>query len=79
MASFFSSSFDAATTATPTDVALADTVEAPTKDGFKEEVADEIAGTDRIFDEQPTEEAEQMAPLLLIKIFQQISITVIDK
>ena len=42
--SFSSSSLDVATTAAVADTALADGVEAPAKECFKEETADETAG-----------------------------------
>ena len=46
MSFFFSSSFDAATTATAINVASADVIEAPSKDGSDEEVADGTAEAD---------------------------------
>ena len=47
MPSFFSSSFDVATTATTMNAAPADNVEAPAKD--EEEVTDETAGCNGLF------------------------------
>ena len=46
VSSFFSSSFDAATTATPMDVTPVDAVKEPAKDGLKEKTADGTAGVD---------------------------------
>ena len=47
--SFPSSSFNAATTATATDAAPADDIEAPAKECFEEETVDGTAGADRLF------------------------------
>ena len=56
--SFSYSSFDAATTTTAKGMAPADTAEVRTKEGFKEEAADEIPGANGLFDAQRTEEVE---------------------
>ena len=56
VSSFFSSCFDAASTATATDVAPADAAEAPGKGGSEEEAAaDGTAGADGLFEAQRTE------------------------
>ena len=58
MSSFFSSSFDAATTATATGVAPADAAKALAKDGSEEETVDGTVGADGLFDAQRTEKVE---------------------
>ena len=58
MPSFSSSSFNAVTIATATDVALADEAKAPAKNSSKDEAADGTAGADRLFDRWRTEEVE---------------------
>ena len=79
MSFFFSSSFDAANTATATDVAPADAAKAPVKDGSEEEAVDGTAWANRFFETQRTEDLEKMDLLLIIKITLQMSITVMNK
>ena len=56
MSSFFSLSFDAATTVTATNVAPAAAAEAPAKDSSKEEATGGTAEGNGLFYEQRTEE-----------------------
>ena len=56
MSSFFSSSFDAETIVTATNMAPAAAAEAPVKDGSEEEAADGTAGGNGLFHERWMEE-----------------------
>ena len=58
MASFSSSSFDAVTTTTATDVAPADNVKAQAKDSLEEEEADGTAGANWLFNALVTADGE---------------------
>ena len=79
MSFFFSSSFDAATTATAINVASADVIEAPSKDGSDEEVADGTAEADGALARPRHSGWRRWLVLVIINITQQTSVKATDK